>query len=436
MKNEGGAGDDEVDPTSGNCFLPAAFFPGLVPQFEFQTFKITTQNMSLAQQQRERSRQTLTREQLKAGVNICGDMCRWSSSWHERDTFAFSDSDRLYCDTCSRQILPNTMYSIGHREVYPDAPIPVAGRDVCHLRCEEFRYDLEHNGKTEEQCLADLLRREGAGMAKFAGWFKVPEEEKRKFLATAGVTVTEELLNCAPPLAGTLWVITGSFGGGSDAEKQLIERLGGKVTESIGKTTKLTHMLLGQSGTTMYGQPTGRGSKKYKEAMKKKATVVEAADFRAAVKKFEDEGVVPPFAPNAAGTAQTPAAPKSAAPTRSRGARPEATATSTATETPAVSTEPATPAPTATATPPADDTAAAAAAAPTTPAPEPAAPAPVAPAPAPASDASKEEDFESLPRVKLQALAKKHKIRANMASAAIIKELKRIRSSPPEEDDE
>jgi hypothetical protein len=54
----------------------------------------------------------------------------------------------------------------------------------------------------------------------------------------------------------------------SDMIERRIISLGGKVVAAVSKST--THLMLGDSGMTQYGQKTGVGSKKYKEAKKKK----------------------------------------------------------------------------------------------------------------------------------------------------------------------
>jgi len=65
-------------------------------------------------------------------------------------------------------------------------------------------------------------------------------------------------------------IITGIFESMSPEEiAQLVLRHGGKVSTNV--TGLVTHMILGESGLLPpYNTPTGKGSKKYREAKKKK----------------------------------------------------------------------------------------------------------------------------------------------------------------------
>lgn len=65
-------------------------------------------------------------------------------------------------------------------------------------------------------------------------------------------------------------VVVGEFSQSKESLTAEIEANGGKVLANVTKSNPVTHILLGADGVTQYGQKTGRGSKKYREAMKKK----------------------------------------------------------------------------------------------------------------------------------------------------------------------
>eukprot|EP01116_Phalansterium_solitarium_P016975 TRINITY_DN4069_c0_g1_i1.p1 TRINITY_DN4069_c0_g1~~TRINITY_DN4069_c0_g1_i1.p1 ORF type:complete len:794 (+),score=128.36 TRINITY_DN4069_c0_g1_i1:3-2384(+) len=68
-----------------------------------------------------------------------------------------------------------------------------------------------------------------------------------------------------PVLAGVRCLLTGF---GASHLRDRIERHGGTVMDAVRKTLPLTHLVVGESGVNEWGQKTGKGSKKYKEAMK------------------------------------------------------------------------------------------------------------------------------------------------------------------------
>lgn len=70
-------------------------------------------------------------------------------------------------------------------------------------------------------------------------------------------------------LVGLHCMMTGLFSVSHEALTQTIERHGGMVSQRVSGLT--THMLLGETGRVgMYNTLTGKGSKKYKEASRKK----------------------------------------------------------------------------------------------------------------------------------------------------------------------
>lgn len=79
------------------------------------------------------------------------------------------------------------------------------------------------------------------------------------------------------PYLNYKFVVTGSFPVSSDMIERRICALGGAVVKAVNKST--THVLLGDNGTTEYGGKTGKGSQKYKDAVKKKCTILTYTDL-------------------------------------------------------------------------------------------------------------------------------------------------------------
>jgi hypothetical protein len=127
-------------------------------------------------------------------------------------------------------------------------------------------------------------------LEKIPGWAEVPEDEKLRLLSVAGVAPTPDLLNMKSVFTGMTCILAGEFPEAKEAMAAKIEANGGKVINNVTKSVKITHVVLGADGRTQYGQPTGRRSKKYREAMKKKPkpTVVDYNFIQDAIKKGEN----------------------------------------------------------------------------------------------------------------------------------------------------
>lgn len=67
---------------------------------------------------------SVSRSALQRGIRGPFGMIYWRDSWHEHEHFAFSTSEKLQCDEkCGKPILPGELYSIGVRQIEPDAPV-------------------------------------------------------------------------------------------------------------------------------------------------------------------------------------------------------------------------------------------------------------------------------------------------------------------------
>ncbi|KAL6041916.1 cyclic nucleotide-gated cation channel beta-1 [Balamuthia mandrillaris] len=227
---------------------------------------------------------TMTRQQLLNGFRMDGEYMTWAKSYHETESFAFANPRKtMKCDECGKPIEPYSLYSLGTRQVYPDAPIYGTWTDKVHLfdcssYCDTFKEAFKHVPPQD-----------------VPGWGDLPLEEKRRLLDEAGIPITEELLNVESVFSGMTCVVVGEFSQSNDSVVAEIESHGGKVLTTITKSTKPTHIVLGSDGVTQYGQKTGRGSKRYKDAMKvrPKPQVVDLAFIQAAIAKgkniFEKE---------------------------------------------------------------------------------------------------------------------------------------------------
>ena len=103
-----------------------------------------------------------------------------------------------------------------------------------------------------------------------------------------GQSGLEAETSSARPYEGCVFVLTGIFPCGSFMAEKMVKTLGGLVSQSVSGLT--THLLLGASGTTEYGQATGRGSKKYKDAKKKRRIqIVEFDTFHASYQSMAEQ---------------------------------------------------------------------------------------------------------------------------------------------------
>jgi len=76
-------------------------------------------------------------------------------------------------------------------------------------------------------------------------------------------------------LEGKTFVVTGDFDRGRFGVEAIITKLGGKVVQSITKSTSF--LLLGRKGEGQFGTKTGPGTQKHKDAKKKKIPIVDEA---------------------------------------------------------------------------------------------------------------------------------------------------------------
>jgi hypothetical protein len=83
--------------------------------------------------------------------------------------------------------------------------------------------------------------------------------------------LTEELLSSSGVLEEFVFVVCGDFPIGSKQIADKIKEHGGVVSDKYEK--RVNAILLGKDGVTAYGQPTGKKSKKYKDAKKAKRPV-------------------------------------------------------------------------------------------------------------------------------------------------------------------
>jgi len=120
----------------------------------------------------------------------------------------------------------------------------------------------------------------------------------------AKVEVTEDTLpaptpsDLSKPYLNHKFVVTGSFPVSSDMIERRISALGGSVVKAVNKST--THVLLGNDGTTEYGGKIGKGSKKYKDAVKKKCAILTYDDLTTA-----ESGATPPSSSGASSSSSS-----------------------------------------------------------------------------------------------------------------------------------
>jgi hypothetical protein len=224
---------------------------------------------------------TITRAKLKQGIRFEDiGYVGWKDSWHENDSWAFNNGKIKTCDDCNGDIQIGELYSIGHRDVYPDAPVPVEGIDTVHWKCY-FAGSAKYNNMecTIENCLKDYSLK----VVELAGFDGLSEEKKREYTTMTGEVLSEEILNKKLCLEGFGCIICGEFDESKESLQQWIEANGGRVFTAVSGSVR--YVVLGADGTTGYGQKTGKGSKKYKDAVKKKCKVVTMDYLRDLVKE-------------------------------------------------------------------------------------------------------------------------------------------------------
>eukprot|EP01034_Spumella_vulgaris_P042077 gene42077-52162_t len=128
-------------------------------------------------------------------------------------------------------------------------------------------------------------------VTKFGNFATLSREEKVQWLTDAEQDIS--LADDKLPLEGFKFVVTGNFRN-KDELLDLIASNGGSVSAAM--TKACTHCLLGATGRTEYGQVTGAGSKKHKEAVKGKCVMVTPEALKALIENpvvVEEEVAVP-----------------------------------------------------------------------------------------------------------------------------------------------
>jgi hypothetical protein len=186
------------------------------------------------------------------GVNICGSMEYWRNTWHEEDGAEWAIAKaQINCDQCDCWIDVGELYSIGERMCYCDAPMPVHGIDRVHFYCTD-------SGKNVKDTAIQAKEDPDAALMKWK--YEIIEQNPT-------INAKEQAFT------GLVAIITGEFPSSKEFYKGEVEKNGGFVKDNISPAT--THMIVGASGVTQYGQKTGPGSKKYAEGKKKKLIIVD-----------------------------------------------------------------------------------------------------------------------------------------------------------------
>ncbi|KAL6044317.1 Eukaryotic translation initiation factor 4 gamma, 1a [Balamuthia mandrillaris] len=218
-----------------------------------------------------------------------------NSFYYQSDSYAWaSGHKRFQCMQCHNAIEPNSLYSLANLVVddcmdeWVKYYGPIVGdwTETVHLGCL-------HHKKTEE----DVLVKQKQIPHEMIGWGELPRAERERILQLTGIPVTKDLLKqTVPVFRGMRCIFVGIFEGNSKGTlASAIEARGGLVLAAVNKSNKPTHIVLGKDGVTSHGQKAGRSSKKYKDAMKArpKPQVVDPAFIRAAIAKgsniFEQE---------------------------------------------------------------------------------------------------------------------------------------------------
>ena len=150
----------------------------------------------------------------------------------EMDGFGQKSYDRLMesIEKARHTTLPKLLYALG---------IPNVGLANAKLICKHFDYEPE---KVRHAAADEISEIEGLGeviAAGYCAWFAKPENQTEFDRLLAEVELEKPQVAGEQPLAGKVFVITGSlehFTNRSELKEQ-IETLGGKVTGSVTKKT-------------------------------------------------------------------------------------------------------------------------------------------------------------------------------------------------------
>jgi hypothetical protein len=174
----------------------------------------------------------IPRASLNQGVRIDDQIFRWQSSWHESESLVFIANNQKACDTCDVQLNKGELASKGIRQVNVDAPFPVEGVDIIHLKCDDCYKDMN---------IKDILK--NRDVTSFANFASLTRDEKIKWLKESGqnVSLADEKLT----MEGFKFVITGNFRN-KDELLGLITSCGGTIATAMNKS--VSHCLVGSKG--------------------------------------------------------------------------------------------------------------------------------------------------------------------------------------------
>ena len=251
---------------------------------------------------------TATRAELAKGVFFTevGKVFRWKDSYIDIDEIRFAplgfNRRSTHRPRDNRAVQPDSLYIIGNRQFYPDAPIYIDGVEMIRFDESDSAIDRsKDNSKTthfldgealekaERAFLRDMLHVERNDketvkkeLMEKVGFHRMSVEARKKYAAMVDVELAEEdLEQDNQRLNGVIAVLVGGFG---DKEKLrlFLEDNGAKVYLDVpkSKTIQLTHLVLGSSSITQYGQKSGKGSKKYNAAVKANALEVGPTYFK------------------------------------------------------------------------------------------------------------------------------------------------------------